>query len=76
VRAAEKGERLEIEGGSKLVRDAMSETGIPRRLRSEWPVVARDGRIAWIAGSRLAPWAKADPGTPDAMTLRMERIAL
>jgi hypothetical protein len=63
-------------GGTKLVRDAMAETGIPRRLRSEWPVVARDERIAWIAGSRLAPWAGADPATPTTMTLRMERIAL
>jgi tRNA(Ile)-lysidine synthetase-like protein len=76
VRAAIEGERLEIEGGSKLVRDAMAESGIPRRLRSEWPVVAQDERIAWIAGSRLAPWARANPETPKAMTLRMERIAL
>jgi tRNA(Ile)-lysidine synthase len=76
VRAASEGERLEIVGGTKLVRDAMAETGIPRRLRSEWPVVARDERIAWIAGSRLAPWAGADPATPTTMTLRMERIAL
>jgi len=76
VRSTTAGERVDIDGGSKLVRDAMSEAGIPVRLRAEWPTVARGDRIGWVAGARLAPWARAEPATAIPVTLRMERIAL
>lgn len=60
VRVVEPGERIDLGGGSKLVRDAMAEAGIPRRLRAAWPVVAAPARIAWLVGARTAAWARAD----------------
>jgi tRNA(Ile)-lysidine synthase len=57
-RAAEVGERIDIDGGTKLVRDAMAESGIPRRSRPAWPVLADGARIAAIAAGRVAPWAR------------------
>lgn len=59
IRAAEEGERIELVSGSKTVRDAMREGGIPARLRPAWPVVTLDGKIAWLAGVRVAGWARA-----------------
>ena len=60
IRSAEPGERVDLGGGSKLVRDAMAEAGIPRRLRAAWPVVAAHGTIAWLTGARLAAWARPE----------------
>jgi tRNA(Ile)-lysidine synthetase-like protein len=76
LRAATAGERIELATGSKLVRDAMAESWIPSRLRSEWPVLAQHERIGWIAGSRVAPWAHAEPQSLRVLTVTMERIAL
>ncbi len=63
VRATEHGERLAVRNGSKLVRDALSEGGVPVRKRAGWPVVAAHGKIAWIVGVRVADWARARPTT-------------
>ncbi len=60
LRAAQPGERIDLGGGSKLVRDAMAEAGIPRRLRAAWPVVAAHGTIAWLTGARIAAWARPE----------------
>jgi tRNA(Ile)-lysidine synthase len=60
IRVAQRGERIDLGGGSKLVRDAMAEVGIPRRLRAAWPVVAAHGRIAWLTGARIAAWARPE----------------
>ncbi len=72
VRPTETGERIDIGGGTKLVRDAMSEAGIPPRLRPGWPVVAAHGKIAWLVGVRVASWAST-PASPGALRLSMER---
>ena len=60
IRSAEPGERVDLGAGSKLVRDAMAEAGIPRRLRAAWPVVSAHGTIAWLTGARLAAWARPE----------------
>jgi len=61
LRAAVPGERIDLGAGSKLVRDAMAEAGIPRRLRAAWPVVAAHGTIVWLTGARSAAWARFGP---------------
>ena len=63
VRVPDEGERIGLADGTKLVRDAMAEGGIPVRLRSAWPVVAAGAKIAWVAGVRAAGWAVARRGT-------------
>lgn len=71
VRAAIAGDRIDIGGGSKLVRDALAERGVPRRLRSAWPVVMADAKIAAVPAVRVASWARS--GGQEALTLTDER---
>lgn len=72
VRAAGVGERIDIAAGTKLVRDALAEAGIPRRLRPVWPVVANDAKIAAIIACRVAPWAR--PGGDRAVIVTQEPV--
>jgi tRNA(Ile)-lysidine synthase len=71
VRAAAMGERIDIAGGTKLVRDALAETGVPVRKRAAWPVLSNDAKIAAIAGGRVAPWAR--PTTAGAVAVTREQ---
>ncbi|MCH7668169.1 MAG: tRNA lysidine(34) synthetase TilS [Acidobacteria bacterium] len=73
IRVSDVGERVAIEGGSKLVRDALAEVGVPSRLRSTWPVAVLHGKIAWIAGTRVAAWARPSGSNPDALVFSVER---
>ena len=66
------GERIDLRSGSKLVRDAMREAGVPVRLRSAWPIVAVGGKIAWVAGARVAGWARLESAGEPAIELSME----
>ena len=72
VRGAAAGERIDLRSGSKLVRDAMREAGVPVRLRSAWPIVAVGGKIAWVAGARVAGWARLESAGEPAIELSME----
>jgi tRNA(Ile)-lysidine synthase len=72
VRGAGRGEGVDIGAGSKPVRAAMSEAGVPTRLRSAWPVVAVGGKIAWVAGVRVAEWARSRPDGDPAVELSIE----
>lgn len=60
VRAAQEGDRIDIGTGSKKVTEALSEAGIPVRKRPAWPVVECRARIAWVAGVRVASWARVE----------------
>jgi tRNA(Ile)-lysidine synthase len=60
VRAVETGDRIDIGTGSKKASDALGEAGIPLRKRPAWPVIESRGRIAWIAGVRVAAWARVE----------------
>ena len=59
ITTAASDERVSIGQGSKTVGDALSEAGVPPRLRPNWPCVTSDGIILWIVGVRAAP-APAD----------------
>ena len=74
IRGAAPGERIDLQEGSKPVRDAMREAGIPKRLRSAWPVVAVGGKIAWVAGARIASWARLESSADPAAELLIEGI--
>jgi tRNA(Ile)-lysidine synthase len=60
VRAPQPGDRVDIGTGSKKVADALNEAGIALRKRSAWPVIESRGRIAWVAGVRVAAWARVE----------------
>lgn len=56
VRPPLPGDRVAIGGGHhKTVADALSEAGVPERLRERWPLVEADDTITWIVGVRVAP---------------------
>lgn len=71
VRSAQPGDRIELTSGTKKLSDAMSEAGIPLRKRLAWPVVTSRARIAWVAGVRVASWARDDG--PENMWVELER---
>jgi len=61
LRAARTGERFRPLGltGTKLVRDALAEAGVPAWERATRPVVAApDGGILWVVGYRIADHAR------------------
>jgi tRNA(Ile)-lysidine synthase len=62
VRAVAPGDRIRVRGGTKKVFDALGEAGVPRRLRSRWPVVESGGRIAWLVSIRAADERDGDVG--------------
>lgn len=64
VRAVRQGDAIDIGDGTKAVFDALNEAAVPVRKRSAWPVVASRGTIVWVAGVRVAAWARteASPG--------------
>ncbi|MFV2065796.1 MAG: tRNA lysidine(34) synthetase TilS [Pirellulales bacterium] len=74
IRSAAHGDRIDIGDGSKLVFDALSEAGIPRRRRSGWPVVRVRGNIAWIAGVRAAAWVRPGRADHGIVELAVERV--
>ena len=74
IRSAAPGERIDLEEGSKPARDAMREAGIPERVRSAWPVVAVGGKIVWVAGARIASWARLESSGDPAAELSTEGI--
>jgi tRNA(Ile)-lysidine synthase len=57
VRGAAAGDRIATGTGRKPVAEALREAGVPAPRREGWPVVVSGGRIAWVAGARLAAWA-------------------
>jgi tRNA(Ile)-lysidine synthase len=73
IRAVAEGERIDLASGSKLVRDALAEAGVPQRLRSGWPGVYSGARIVWLVGARRAAWAT--PDAAGAVLLSAERKA-
>jgi tRNA(Ile)-lysidine synthase len=64
IRAAEAGERFRPLGrsGSKLVRDALAEAGVPASRRDRAPVVAA-GDVIWVVGYRIDDRTRVTSGT-------------
>ena len=65
VRAREPGDRFQPLGMSqtKKLQDFMVDAKIPRHLRDRIPLVVTDRGVAWVAGWRVAEWAKVtEPG--------------
>ncbi len=66
IRARKEGDVFQPLGmaGEKRLSDFMVDERIPRRWRERVPLLtAADGRIAWVAGWRIADWAKVSAGS-------------
>ncbi|MEN8114485.1 MAG: tRNA lysidine(34) synthetase TilS [Actinomycetota bacterium] len=71
LRAAAEGDRIDIGGGAKSVREVLGEHGVPVRRRAAWPVVVADARIVAVVGLRIASWAR--PAEGDVIAIALER---
>lgn len=63
LRNRRNGDRFQPLGMQPLVKlqDYFVGAGVPERWRDRVPIVESDNGIVWIAGSRLAEWAKVRP---------------
>ena len=58
--------------GSKPVASLMGERGLPRPRRSDWPVVAASGEIAWVPGIAVSESFRVGRGTEGLVLLTAE----
>jgi tRNA(Ile)-lysidine synthase len=72
VRAWRDGDRMHPLGlgGTKSLQDLFTDRKVPRSLRHTLPVVAANGRIAWIAGVAVSEEFAAKPGASESAVLR------
>jgi tRNA(Ile)-lysidine synthase len=65
VRSRIEGDRFNPLGMEQEVRlqDVLVNAKVPRSQRDSLPLVVAGGRIAWVAGVRIADWAKVTRGT-------------
>ena len=62
IRAWEPGDRFQPLGmaGLKKLQDFFTDTQVPRSWRHRIPLLVTQRGIAWIAGHRIADWAKVN----------------
>jgi tRNA(Ile)-lysidine synthase len=75
VRPRSRGDRFQPLGmsGQKKLQDFMVDAKIPRICRDRVPLVVSPSGIAWVAGWRIADWAKVDGLEQEVLELRFLR---
>jgi tRNA(Ile)-lysidine synthase len=73
-RAGDRFRPLGFQGTMKLSDHFINE-GIPRVVRSRWPVLVAGDTILWVVGLRRAAYAKITPSTRSALVIRLHRPA-
>ncbi|MFW6125969.1 MAG: tRNA lysidine(34) synthetase TilS [Chloroflexota bacterium] len=76
VRGRRAGDRFQPLGLSqpKKLQDFMVDAKIPRPWRDHIPLVCSPRGIAWVAGWRVAEWAKVSKGTRRVLRLKFEKM--
>ncbi len=71
IRPRRAGDRFQPLGmeGSKKLQDFMVDSRIPRESRDRVPLVIAERGIAWVAGSRIAEWARVREDTRRALRI-------
>jgi tRNA(Ile)-lysidine synthase len=71
VRSRREGDRFQPLGMAEQVKlqDFMVNAHVPERWRDRVPLVLTGQGIAWVAGQRIAEWAKVPPGASKALLL-------
>lgn len=64
VRALEPGDRIDVGIGHSPVSEVLRAHGVPASLRPVSLVITVDGKIAAVAGVRVAAWAQPERGAP------------
>ncbi len=77
VRRWRAGDRLQPLGlgGTRKLHDLFVDAKVPRAERHERPVVVSPRGIVWVAGLRIADWARVTPATRAVLHLAAERVA-
>ncbi len=75
LRAHQPGDRFQPLGmtGSKKLKDFLMDEKVPRAHRDRIPLLVTPRGIAWVAGYRVAEWAKVPPGAGEALHVRLSR---
>lgn len=75
VRSPREGDRFVPSGmkGSKKLQDLFVDHKVPRRKRSQVPVVLSGGEICWVVGMRVDERFRATPETLRTLVLRLKR---
>ena len=73
LRTREPGDRFQPLGmaHTKKLQDFMVDAKIPRRWRDRVPLIVSERGIAWVAGWRIAEWAKEDRDGGPTLELRL-----
>ena len=72
LRTRQAGDRFQPLGmtGEKKLQDFFTDAKVPRALRDRVPLLVSGEKIAWVAVSRIAEWAKDDStAAPEQMVL-------
>jgi tRNA(Ile)-lysidine synthase len=77
VRCRVKGDRFHPLGMNQEVRlqDVLVNAKVPRSQRSSIPLLIAGSRIAWVAGLRLADWAKVTNSTSRSLLIEARRAS-
>ena len=64
IRTRRPGDRFQPSGmaGTKKLQDFFTDAKIPRESRDHIPLLVCNGRVAWVAGRRVAEWAMPKEG--------------
>ncbi|MCZ6539784.1 MAG: tRNA lysidine(34) synthetase TilS [Chloroflexi bacterium] len=75
LRNRKNGDRFQPLGMEPKVKlqDFFVGAGVPERWRDRVPIVESDDGIVWVAGSRLAEWAKVQPDHKQVVRLELTR---
>lgn len=75
VRTRRPGDRFQPLGLShvKKLKAFLIDNKIPRLVRDRLPLIVTDAGIAWVAGVRMAEWAKVTPSTRQILILEVIR---
>lgn len=78
VRTRRAGDRFQPLGGAGVekLKTFLINAKIPRPARDRLPLIVSAAGIAWVAGVRLAEWAKVTPSTRDILMLEVARPAV
>lgn len=66
---------LGMQNGSLTLGDFFTNEKLPVEARADWPLVVSGGRIAWVAGVRIADFARVQPNSRRLVRLRLLKTA-
>jgi tRNA(Ile)-lysidine synthase len=75
VRTRRSGDRFQPLGSSypKKLKTFLIDAKIPQPMRDRLPLLVSSAGIAWVAGVRMAEWARVTPSTREILCVQLHR---